>query len=306
VIGILGMAGGWLPTDITTAFQRLGLPAPMITDVSVDGTGNYPGDDADAEIALDIQVAAASYTIATGHAATIRVYWSQEMGTALTRAAHEGCAVFSMSWGNPEEMWGSYAAHQMEIDAFSAVHSHGMLSIAASGDNNADDGRRSPSVDCPACCPHVLGCGGTTKHRNGHETAWNNNPGHSNGEGTGGGYSQYFPHQTWQIGAPRAPIGLGRMVPDVAANADPNTGLEIVKNGETIWVGGTSVVAPLYAGLIAAVYGPKPGWISPELYKSPGWFVDITSGENGTYAARAGPDPVTGLGVPIGHKLKAG
>lgn len=305
IIGIIELGGGWNQSDLDMAFSRMGLPLPIIVNVSVDGTQNTPGSDADAEVALDIQVAAAAYSVATGHAANIRMYWTQDMALALEQAANDGCAVFSMSWGAPEEEWGDPAVYQMNSAAGSAWRK-GMVSIAAAGDNDADDGQKAPSVDCPACCPQVLGCGGTTKPVTGPETVWNNNPGRSNGRGTGGGYSRYFPRQGWQLGAPASPIGLGRMIPDVAANADPNTGYEIVLNGQVVVVGGTSAVAPLYAGLIAAVYGPHPGWILPRFYSNPKWFTDITSGANGTYAARVGPDPCTGLGAPIANLIGSG
>ena len=94
------------------------------------------------------------------------------------------------------------------------------------------------------------------------------------------------------------------MVPDVAACADPDTGYEVVLNGAVEVVGGTSAVAPLYAGLVAAVWGKKPGWITPEFYTNAEWFNDITLGDNGTYAARVGPDPVTGMGSPKADKFK--
>jgi kumamolisin len=140
----------------------------------------------------------------------------------------------------------------------------------------------------------------------GTETVWNDSPGQTNGEGTGGGYSTIFPTQTFQIGIPKppsgSPYGKGRMVPDVAADADPNTGYNITVHGSNTVVGGTSAVAPLYAGLFAA-FGKKLGFVTPTLYKNPAAFSDITSGGNGYYSAGPGPDPCTGLGVPIGNKL---
>jgi kumamolisin len=140
------------------------------------------------------------------------------------------------------------------------------------------------------------------------ETVWNDNPGNADGEGTGGGYSTVFPAQSWQIGVPAPPAGsgLGRMVPDVAADADPNTGYDIVLYGQSQVVGGTSAVAPFYAGLLAAIAGGKSrGFITPALYKNPADFTDITSGNNGYYSAGPGPNPCTGLGSPLGSKLAA-
>jgi len=92
------------------------------------------------------------------------------------------------------------------------------------------------------------------------------------------------------------------MVPDVAANADPNTGYNIDLHGQQTPVGGTSAVAPLYAGLFAS-FGTKLGFVTPELWLNHLCFNDITHGNNGAFRARVGPDACTGLGSPIGTKL---
>ena len=187
-----------------------------------------------------------------------------------------------------------------------------MVVLASAGDNNSSDGGATPAnVDAPSSCPHIIGCGGTSKTPTS-EIVWNNNPSHTDGEGTGGGYSTVFPPQSFQIGAPYPPRyllegdppGKGRMVPDIAADADPNTGYWMFVHGNKIPMGGTSAVAPLYAGLFAA-FGRKLGFITPNLWQSRSCFNDITQGENGAYQALSGPDPCTGLGSPIGTKLAA-
>jgi len=94
------------------------------------------------------------------------------------------------------------------------------------------------------------------------------------------------------------------MVPDVAANADPSAGYEIVLRGAREVAGGTSAAAALYTGLFAA-FGSKLGFITPELYLHSTCFTDITSGDNGAQRAMIGPDPCTGLGSPIGSRLAA-
>ena len=311
VIAIVELGGGWVMSDMDAYFKSINQPVPSITDVSVDGTKNSPNQntgsnsDADVEVALDIQVAAAAYYAATGKAATIRIYWAQDIAPAVQKAAQDGCDVCSISWGADENTWGKQNAEEMESAAATATDL-GMIVFAASGDNNSSDGGNSPAnVDCPSSCPHVVGCGGTYKTTS-TETVWNDSPGQTSGEGTGGGYSTFFPTQTFQIGIPKPPsgstYGKGRMVPDVAADADPNTGYNITVHGAGTVVGGTSAVAPLYAGLFAA-FGKKLGFVSPTLYKNPAAFSDITSGGNGYYSAGPGPDPCSGLGVPIGNKL---
>jgi subtilase family serine protease len=241
------------------------------------------------------------------------MYWADPtdwgaMAAAINAAAADGCDVCSISWGSDEANWQA-AGKSAGVDfaqrlnaAAQAATKAGMVIFAASGDNDSADGGPTPAnVDLPSSCPFVIGCGGTTKTA-GRETVWNNNPGNPNGNGTGGGFSQIFkPMPPWQANAPHGP---GRMVPDVAGNADPDTGYEIVVRGAQAVVGGTSAVAPLYAGLFAA-FGRKLGFITPQLWQNQTRFNDITEGDNGFYRARIGPDPCTGLGSPIASKLAA-
>jgi len=303
VVAIVELGGGWTPRDVNLFCKVNNIPRPSITDVSVDGTRNAPGADADAdgEVALDIQIAAAAYSTATGKPATIRVYWARDIAPAVRAAAKDGCDVCSISWGMDEAAWDAEAARDMERAAAGAA-SGGMIVLAAAGDNDSSDGGPTPAnVDAPASCPHVIACGGTRKTA-ASETVWNNDPGKPSGEGTGGGISVLFrPMPPWQIGA--APAS-GRLVPDVAANADPDTGYEIVQNGDFVITGGTSAVAPLYAGLFAAC-GVKLGWIAPILWSNPLCFNDITAGDNGIFEASAGPDACTGLGAPVAARLAA-
>lgn len=312
IIAIVELGGGWIESDMTSFFESVGQPVPSITDISVDGTENTPGQsgsagEADYEVALDIEVAGASYYAATGNAATIRVYWSQDIGSAVQKAASDGCNVCTISWGSDEANWGATAAEQMETAAEAAVAA-GMVVFGAAGDNDSGDGGPTPAnVDCPSSCPHVIGCGGTYKTA-AEETVWNDNPGETDGEGTGGGYSTIFPVQAFQIGAPPAPAGStagkGRMVPDVSGDADPNTGYDIFVHGSATVVGGTSAVAPLYAGLFAA-FGTKLGFVTPALWKNQKAFNDITVGSNGFYDSAVGPDPCSGIGSPIGTSIAA-
>jgi len=317
VIAIVELGGGWVQADTDAFFKSIGQPAPHIIDVSVDGSTNNPGkstgqkSDDDIEVALDIQIAAASYYVATGKPAVIRVYWAKRnltsIALAVRAAAADSCDTCSISWGADEAIWkqiGQGTGHDylQEMEAAAqAASKAGMVVFAAAGDNDSSDGGPNPvNVDAPSSCPHVIACGGTSKTR-ASETVWNNNPGKSNGQGTGGGFSTTFPMQSWQAGAPSGP---GRMVPDVAADADPNTGYNIVVHGNQEVVGGTSAVAPLYAGLFAA-FGAKLGFVTPGLWLNHLCFTDITQGDNGFYRARVGPDPCSGLGSPIGDKLSA-
>src|SRR5271157_1101084 len=204
VIAIVELGGGWVQSDLDAFFKSIGQPLPTVVDVSVDGTKNTPTpgtDSADYEVALDIEVAAAAYHVATGKPAEIRVYWAQDIGQAVQKAASDGCDVCSISWGADEAQWGSAAVQQMEAIAAAAT-AGGMTIFAAAGDNDASDGGTTPAnVDCPASCPHIVGCGGTSKSATA-EVVWNNdpNPTDPSGEGTGGGYSTVFPVQAFQVG----------------------------------------------------------------------------------------------------------
>jgi kumamolisin len=97
-------------------------------------------------------------------------------------------------------------------------------------------------------------------------------------------------------------------VPDVAGNADPDTGYNVQVDGQQIVVGGTSAVAPLWAGLIALLnqqLNTRLGFVNPTLYninQSDG-FNAITQGNNGAYSASPGWNPCTGQGSPMGSSL---
>jgi kumamolisin len=158
-----------------------------------------------------------------------------------------------------------------------------------------------------------LACGGTKLDANGatiaSEVVWNEL---ANNEGaTGGGVSNVFALPSWQAKAqvPAAATSTGgRGVPDVAGDADPTTGYAIRVDGQTMVIGGTSAVAPLWAGLIAVAnqqLGMQVGFIQPAIYaaKAAPAFNDITQGNNGAFSAGPGWDACSGLGSPIAGKL---
>jgi kumamolisin len=163
-----------------------------------------------------------------------------------------------------------------------------------------------------------LACGGTTLQANGSqitsEVVWNEI---ANNEGaTGGGVSNFFALPSYQqnAGVPAQPETsfVGRGSPDVSGNADPETGYQVVVDGQNIIVGGTSAVAPLWAGLIALLnqqLGTSVGLLQPKLYSLGETDVnDITEGNNddsglGYYSAAVGWDPCTGLGSPNGTAI---
>ena len=314
-IGIIELDGGYQASDLNTYFSRYGLPVPRVTDVAVNGSANHPTGDPtgpDAEVCLDIEVAAA---VAPG--ADIAVYFAPNTDRgfvdAVTTAIHDDVnkpSVISISWGNAESLWSGQTRRALN-QAFQDAAAAGITITVASGDDgsrdNLKDGRAH--VDFPASSPWVLACGGTTLHRGGapanQETAWND---------SGGGVSRPFKEPSWQRRAnvPKgipAPARGGRGVPDVSGNANPATGYDVIVDGQASVIGGTSAVAPLWAGLVACInssLGKPVGLLNPLLYGPAGSALrDITSGNNGAYHSGPGWDPVTGLGSPNGKKLLA-
>ena len=315
-IGIIELGGGYKPADISSYFANtIGVTVPSVTDVILDGGSNDPtnANSADAEVLLDIEVAGA---VAPG--ANIVVYFTsntdQGFQDAISTAIHDAThnpSVISISWGGPESSWSQTAINSMDSTCQSAA-ALGITITVASGDSGSSDGTKGDSVDFPASSPHVLGCGGTALTASGgqraSEVVWNDQA--SGGGATGGGVSAVFPLPTWQAdaGVPSSSTG-GRGVPDVAGDAAPDTGYQILVDGQHEVVGGTSAVAPLWAGLIALLnqqLGRKLGFLNPQLYPlRESVFFDITSGTNGAFSAQPGWDPCTGLGSPDGQLLLA-
>jgi kumamolisin len=319
-IGLIELGGGFEQADITTYFGSLNLAAPKVTAVSVDGGTNTPGDPngADGEVMLDIEVAGA---VAPG--ASLAVYFApntdQGFLDAITTAVHDTTnkpSVISISWGGPESTWTAQSLTAMD-EACQAAAAVGVTITVAVGDNGATDGVSGTAlhVDFPASSPHVLACGGTklesTSGKISSEVVWNELA--LNEGATGGGVSAVFAKPSWQNGvnvpAPGTSAG-GRGVPDVAGDADPSTGYTVRVDGESMVIGGTSAVAPLWAGLIAlanAANHTASGFINPTLYAASmsTTFHDITSGNNDGFSAGPGWDPCTGLGSPIGTAVIA-
>jgi kumamolisin len=319
-VGIVELGGGFVPADLSAYFAGLGLSNPSVTAVSVDGGQNAPGQDAnaDGEVMLDIEVVGAS-----ANQATIAVYFApntdQGFIDALSTAVHDTAnkpSVISVSWGQSEDSYSAQTRNQME-QIFTEAAALGVTVTVASGDNgSADsvtDGKQH--VDFPAAAPHALACGGTSLQATGptisSETTWNDGGGSG---ATGGGVSRQFPLPGYQANA-KVPDNVdsqapGRGVPDVSGNADPATGYQIRVNGADQIIGGTSAVAPLWAGLIARLnqdLGAPVGFLQPRLYPLLGTaaFHDVTAGDNGAYSAGPGWDACTGLGTPDGGALLA-
>jgi kumamolisin len=159
-----------------------------------------------------------------------------------------------------------------------------------------------------------VACGGTSlavgAGQIAHETSWNDGA----QSATGGGISTFFPAPDYQAraGVPKStvrPNFAGRGVPDIAACADPQSGYFVIVDGIAGVMGGTSAVAPLWAGLTALIneeLGYRTGFLNPLLYGTVlqhKALNDIVTGTNRGYPAKQGWDACTGLGSPNGQAI---
>jgi kumamolisin len=318
-VGIIELGGGFTTSDLQTYFSQLKIATPTVTAVPVDGAQNAPTGDAsgpDGEVMLDIEVIGA-----VAPQATIAVYFAPNTDAgfldAITTAIHDTThkpSVISISWGSAESTWTQQSMTAMD-GAFQDAATLGVTVCVASGDNGSSDGVTDGAdhVDFPASSPYALGCGGTTLHSSKtaitSETVWNDG---AQGGAGGGGVSSFFALPTWQSdlqttdsAGQKTPLSK-RGVPDVAGDADPQTGYNVRIDGTDTVIGGTSAVAPLWSGLLARINqltGKPVGYIQPLLYKSPTALRDITKGNNGDFYASAGWDACTGLGSPNGQAV---
>jgi kumamolisin len=360
-IGLIEFEGGFevnsagAAPDVDAFFQGMGLSSPvLIAAPPIDGVGNSPtGNSAgpDAEVLLDIEVAG---SVAPG--ADIVVYfapwtelgWTEVIAQAVQDIANRP-SVISISWGWAEEetalgLYWTPAAMKDVSCSFREAAAMGVTVLVASGDDgsNCNIGDGSPHVSYPASDPWVTACGGTiitdvvgdifT------ENTWNDKrilpEGYATGGATGGGISKVFELPAYQagVGVPHskqtksASPRHSRGVPDLAGNASGYSGYTVNVDGMSQTEGGTSAVAPLYAGLFACLnrilhqFGAnRLGFLNPFLYANRAKiFRDIDDGRTNSvdfggfatapgtspgYKSAAGWDACTGLGVIRGSEL---
>ncbi|MGH2857011.1 MAG: protease pro-enzyme activation domain-containing protein [Solirubrobacteraceae bacterium] len=352
------------PADLAAYQDCYGTHA-QITYVPVDGgAGSGPGT---GEATLDIE-----NLIGLAPDVNVLVYQGPNSNSGSPGAGpydtfsaiinQDRAQVISVSWGQCEAQLGQADA-LAENTLFEQAAVQGESIVAASGDNGAEDcytGGQQPdlhaAVDDPASQPLVTGVGGTSIQSLGPplvQSTWNGGGSSSNGSSnqqagaSGGGVSSFWAMPGAQLDAPSwlgvrnslaggsecgHPGGLCREVPDVAADADPQSGYLIYWNGggavfgqPSGWqaIGGTSGGAPVWAALLAladaspACAGSPIGYADPALYRAAGAayaadFDDVTSGNNdftgtnnGLFTAAPGYDLVTGLGTPDATALAA-
>jgi kumamolisin len=310
-IGLIELGGGYRMSDVREYFQSHGLQAPCVKTVSVNQANNRPStaQSADGQVMLDIELVGA-----IAQDCTIICYFAPNnargLQDALSCAVHDQLNkpnVLCINWGNPEAYW-----TQQSMENFDQVAQEagllGITVLASCGDNGSNDGipDGKSHVTFPASSPHVLAVGGTrliaTNGAIESETVWNQG---SIGGATGGGYSTRFPRPQWQAQAVQE---QRRGVPDVAANADPETGYKVLVDGDELVIGGTSAATQLWAGLVVLLsqkLNRNPGFINPALYNAhkAGALREISIGNNGSFTAGYGWNPCAGHGSPMGNAL---
>ncbi|MBD8872729.1 protease pro-enzyme activation domain-containing protein [Rhodanobacter sp. DHB23] len=189
---------------------------------------------------------------------------------------------------------------------FEQADAQGQTFSISSGDSGADEcGTGGIVPSWPADSQYVVAVGGTELYTSGttwtNETVWNNL---SENEGaTGGSPSTFEPQPSWQSGVGQNAGSKYRGLPDVAFDASPDSGANVIVDGSSEQIGGTSLASPLFVGTWARVLATKSslGFAAPLIYADAAShystdFHDVTSGNNSGETAAVGWDYTTGFG----------
>jgi kumamolisin len=294
------------PFDLTVRSRLLWKPVLPGTNAAEGGL---------AEAALDLEIV---HSLAPGAKLVIYEEGSNLVSGVLAEQAmvrENPRAIISDSIGFCESVIPTDAVRRVVESPWRRQAAQNMTHYAASGDSGAYTCGQdhAPAVDFTAAVPAVTGVGGTSvllAAKGGYyrELAWGNALTRSGG---GGGISRFYARPAYQDQVPQAPASKLRLVPDVAALADSNTGWHIIVGGSDHQIGGTSAAAPFWAGITALINQDlrrhglrRVGFANPALY----WiarrqdrfhaFHDVTAGNNLLYPAGKGWDAASGLGTP--------
>ena len=306
-------------SDLTAFWATTGVAGSLANIQFINvagGPASAPSTGALQEATLDVEWASG---LAPG--AVIRVYAASEndpvaddeliQEVLADLPTQPGLHQLTISFGTDENAVDrDYIA--IEAQYMAALVSGGVTVFASSGDNGAlDNAKATVQTGFPASMPDVTAVGGTTLTLDAignvaSETAWGSLANAGTSGSTGGGVSVIFNRPAWQT-ASGVPAGTMRLVPDVAAVADPATGGLIVYSGRVGQLGGTSLSSPIWAAWCALInqaraglQKPPLGALNPRIYPLAGTaaFRDVTSGGNSVFRAGAGYDMCTGIGVP--------
>jgi len=342
VIDIVSYGSPTLQQDMDVFDNQFGLPPVTIRVFSPLGTVPFKANNKDmigwaAETELDVQII---HAIAPGAGIVVMTSPVDETEGTIGlpeflkleqyAVAHHLGFIFSQSYVASEATLADRTGQQL-VKMYSnfykqIITQEGFTVVSGSGDNGATDWGNiaatklapTPTVNFPADVPWVTAVGGTNLVRaaSGYdETAW---------PGSGGGLSKFFSEPTFQQGMPQAAQSLlagHRGLPDIAADANSDTGMAFYFDGQWVQTGGTSASTPLWAGILAMtnqMAGHPLGFINPGIYKlgistnAQRDFRDITSGDNSVhqgniqvqgFQAGAGWDGVTGWGAPLASQF---
>ena len=303
--------------DLRQYEAQFGLPQVPVTVKQVAPLPSPQDTSGDGEWDLDSQ----SSTGIAGNVKQLIFYNTTDLSDTALQSAYNAfvsddvAQVGNMSFGGCEALSGALGSNSASDQAFMQAVAQGQTLFASSGDAGAacsvlinlglpDSG--VPSVEYPASSPYVVAVGGTT--------LLTNNDGSYNTEvswtGGGGGTSLFETAPSWQTGVVPASalVATLRGVPDVAMDADPNTGATVISNGSATVIGGTSLASPLAAGSWARIQSAhcnQLGFAAPLVYaldrsgiplSAATGFNDVLFGSNGLWVATPGWDYTTGFG----------
>jgi kumamolisin len=324
-VGIISLGGGFSQTDLNNSMSDLGLTAPTITFVGVDGaTNDYTGDPAvDGENSLDLVCVAGmvpnaniilykglnqSITYNTDANVAAVVNSTTSFANTIQRAVDDNCDIISISWGTSEKLISANVTYYCG-DGFAGplgnAAAKGITVFVAAGDygsqavNSTNPVFQIVSTDYPAVNANVIAVGGTYLTLTGSntrssETVYNNSESIS-GFGGGGGVSSMISKPTWQANlnyktypANTTSTLSSRGIPDISAAMNAY-GVWI--SGNVYGFSGTSASAPIMAGMVARFISlnggrrPPPESLNSIFYQNTGSFLDITTGNNASLLA---------------------
>jgi subtilase family serine protease len=285
--------------DMATYRAQFGLPACTVASgcfkqVNQTGGSNLPRSNSSwaGEISLDLDMVSATAPNAKIILVEASTASMTNLGTAVNTAAKLGATEISNSYG------GSESSADTGYDSTYFNHP-GIVITVSSGDGGY-------GVEYPAASPNVTAVGGTSLSKASNSRGWSESVwSTSSTEGAGSGCSAYEPKPAWQTDSGCSK----RTVADVSAVADPATGVAVYQtyggSGWTVY-GGTSVAAPLVAGVYADAGAHTTAVPAANLYANTASLNDVTSGSTASCSpaylctAETGYDGPTGLGTPNG------
>jgi pseudomonalisin len=296
--------------DLATFERKFGLPAVTWNQINVGASSNETeGDDEwdlDTQYSTGFAPGVSQVNVYVGHSlenaaiiATIDRWVTDDMTSQASFSAGE-CELLASLSGLVEGLDPVLAEAAVQGQTlFTSSGDTGSQCPALVAENGIPAGL--PGVNYPASSPNAIGVGGTTVLGPGNEIGW---------YAGGGGTSVVEEAPAFQQHAGGSFTGLERGVPDVALDADPNSGYDVIVGGEEQVIGGTSAGAPSWQGIWAraqGAHGGTLGFAGPVIYAEPeAAFKDITIGDNGLFADTPGWDYVTGRGTPDIAALVAG